>query len=697
MKQTRLWLTMAMMLLCSMTRAEVELSEYCSHDFIENSSMNEDGTWQYEYTSDIFSCDASFETIVLTFLGSGGDSDKSGYPWVSLAEFYLYDGEGNEIALTAENFATNAQEPTEGPLENICDGDRTTFFHSMWSVGASDNHKLMITLPEDIELKEFKFKYITRWISQGYPLVIRIATDNGNVIIPRGTCGDNVTYTLTHDGHLDIAGSGAMADDYYFERIGLITSVTIQEGVTSIGSSAFCDCTNLISVTIPESVEILGGSAFSGCTSLTTVTIPDNSKLTKIERYVFMDCSCLTAITIPANVSMIEESFWHYPFFNCSSLTSIIVAEGNPKYDSRNGCNAIINTESNRLILGCSTTVIPESVTSIGECAFYGCGNLTSITIPESVTSIERYTFYGCSGLTSVTLLGNTTEISTNAFGLTPWYENQPDGTIYLDNVLYGYKGEMPENTSIVVREGTAGINREAFRNCSGLTSITIPESVTSVGRDAFMNCNNLEQVVLHCANIGDWFRFSTVKEVVLGEGVTSIDKRAFGSGVERVTMNCPIVDSWWSERTTIKEIVLGDNVAEIKANAFKDCSSLATITLGSGLSKIGNQSFSNCSALTSITCHAVTPPSVGLPSRTFQRVDSTIPVYVPAASVSSYQSDKNWIYFTNFVGLETGIDNKEIMSQGSKATRVYDLRGNRVENPMKGIYIIGGKKVVIK
>lgn len=441
MKQTRLWLTMAMMLLCSMTRAEVELSEYCSHDFIENSSMNEDGTWQYEYTSDIFSCDASFETIVLTFLDADVDNpDQSGYPWVSLAEFYLYDSEGNEIALTAENFATNAQEPTEGPLENICDGDRTTFFHSMWSVGASDNHKLMITLPEDIELKEFKFKYITRWTSQGYPLVIRIATDNGNVIIPRGSCGENVTYTLSHDGHLDIAGSGAMADDYYFRRIGLITSVTIQEGVTSIGSSAFCDCTNLTSVTIPESVTYIYHSAFSGCTNLTTITIPEGSRLTSIEGSVFSDCNSLTAIKIPASVTMIGEGF-NYPFYDCDNLSSIIVAEGNPKYDSRNGCNAIIETESNRLILGCSTTVIPESVTSIGECAFYGCGNLTSITIPESVTtfeesafcgcdnlksiiipesvtSIERYTFYGCSGLTTITCESTTPPtISNTTFG----------------------------------------------------------------------------------------------------------------------------------------------------------------------------------------------------------------------------------------------------------------------------------------
>lgn len=508
MRQTKHWLVMAMTLLCCMTRAEVTLSEYISHDFTENSSKNEDGTWQYEYTSEILSCDASFETIVLTFLASNGDSDKSGYPWVGLAEFYLYDGEGNEIALTAENFDTNAQEPTEGPLENICDGDRTTFFHSMWSVGASDYHKLIITLPEDLELKDFRFKYITRWTGKGYPLVIKITADNGNVIIPRGSCGENVTYTLSHDGHLNISGNGAMADDYYFTHIGLITSATIQEGITSIGSSAFSDCSNLTSVTIPESVTSIGNSAFRGCTNLTTITIPEDSKLTSIEGYAFSDCSNLTAITIPASVAMIGTGLFNYPFFDCSSLTSIIVAEENPKYDSRNGCNAIIETESNCLILGCSTTVIPKSVRSIGEYAFYSNDNLTSITIPEGVTSIKFDAFYKCSNLTSITIPQSVTEINEYAFNscsaLTsinvaeknPKYDSRNGCNAIIETA----SNRLISGCSTTVIPNSVTSIGYAFYECSSLTSIHIPESVTEIAGYAFYGCSSLTSITCESA-----------------------------------------------------------------------------------------------------------------------------------------------------------------------------------------------------
>jgi len=163
----------------------------------------------------------------------------------------------------------------------------------------------------------------------------------------------------------------------------------IPESVTSIAYGAFQGCSSLTSVTIPDGVTTIGNNAFQGCSSLTSVTIPDG--VTKIGNYAFQGCSGLTSISIPNSVTSIGNG----AFASCSGLISINVAEGNTNYDSRNGCNAIIETAINTLINGCQSTIIPESVTSIGDYAFYGCSGLTSVTIPNSVQDIGSYTFRG--------------------------------------------------------------------------------------------------------------------------------------------------------------------------------------------------------------------------------------------------------------------------------------------------------------
>jgi len=135
-------------------------------------------------------------------------------------------------------------------------------------------------------------------------------------------------------------------------------------------------------------------------------------------------------------------------------------------------------------------------VTSIGLRAFYNCRGLTSIDIPKSVTLISSGAFLDCSGLTSITVPNSVTSIGNFAFDGTAWLKNQPDGVVYAGNVAYTYKGTMPKNTQITIKDGTLSISSGAFWDSSGLTSVTIPNSVTSIGDNAFTFCSGLTEIV---------------------------------------------------------------------------------------------------------------------------------------------------------------------------------------------------------
>ena len=190
-----------------------------------------------------------------------------------------------------------------------------------------------------------------------------------------------------------------------------VTSSGVTYSVTSIGNQAFQSCKNLTSVTIPNSVTTIGNQTFNGCTGLASITI--SNSVTTIGSSAFSGCTGLTSLTIPNSVTSIGSQ----AFNNCESLTSLIVESGNPKYDSRNNCNAIIETGTNKLFAGCKNTIIPNSVTSIGDYAFYGHTGLNSMTIPNSVTTIGLCSFCNCYGLTSVT---QRTEDTSGAVDIPP-------------------------------------------------------------------------------------------------------------------------------------------------------------------------------------------------------------------------------------------------------------------------------------
>ena len=150
---------------------------------------------------------------------------------------------------------------------------------------------------------------------------------------------------------------------------------------------------------MPNSVTSIGDGAFSGCSGLTELTLPNS--VTRIGDCAFYGCTGLTELILPNSVSSIGDIAFTY----CSGLEKITVESGNSCYDSRDNCNSIIDTEFNTLIVGCKNSVIPNSVTSIGYYAFYGCSGLTELTLPDSVASIGDGAFICCSDLSKITSL----------------------------------------------------------------------------------------------------------------------------------------------------------------------------------------------------------------------------------------------------------------------------------------------------
>ena len=292
-------------------------------------------------------------------------------------------------------------------------------------------------------------------------LLSPICLDNVHAETYTGSCGDNVTYTFDPTtGTLSISGTGKMMNYFsatnvpWYEYRESIKEVTISSGITSIGNDAFYGCTGLTSIVIPDSVTSIGDVAFAECSGLTSIDLGNG--VTSIGYFSFTLCTGLTSITIPSTVMTIGFGAFNgcagltsiyiprsvmyifdWAFAYCDALSSITVDPFNFMYDSRDNCNAIIQTSTNKLIAGCKDTVIPSSVTSIGSTAFCGIKTLTSIEIPDSITSIGMSAFE-YTGLTSITIPSSVTSIGNSAFQNIPLVKYYCDNTIISETNNFG-------------------------------------------------------------------------------------------------------------------------------------------------------------------------------------------------------------------------------------------------------------------
>ena len=573
------------------------------------------------------------EATIISYYGTGGDilvpPDLGGYPVTTIGDKAFKECTSLTSVRIPDCVVTIGQEAFSGCTQltsvTIMDGVATIGWYAF-----SGCAKLTaVTIPDSVTaIGKSAFSLCDNLssvtIGKGVTTIGEGAFYKCRALTGIWVDGNNPAYCSDEKGVLYnknkttlVQGHGGISGQY-----------TIPDGVITIGKEAFFWRDGLTSVTIPSSVTTIGNSAFQGC-SLTSVMIPGS--VVTIGDSAFQGTK-LTNVTIPDSVTTIGKS----AFYNCLGLVGIWVSDNNPNYSS-DASGVLFDKKKNVLMQApreiSGSYTIPDSVTTVGDSAFFWCDGLTSVTIPDSVITIGEEAFFSCLGLTSVTIPDSVTTIGDSAFN---WCNGLTSVTIGNAVTTIGNKVfyDCAKLTSVTIGNSVTYIGMYAFFLCNKLTSVTIPDRVTHIEDGAFQGCERLTDVYYggtqeqwDAVIIGAYNDFLTNASLHVIEAPAAPDAADYtytsefgestitgytGAGgditIPAYLGGCPVTtigERAFEECNNLTAVVFHDRVKNIGTLAFTNCHSLTSISIGAGIEVIDTSAFAYCTRLRTLSLPA--------------------------------------------------------------------------------------------
>ena len=454
------------------------------------------------------------------------------------------------------------------------------------------------------------------WIIPVLTALIALLACGAALADQSGSCGDSLTWKLTAAGELTISGTGEMTEYSYENRPpwyasrASITSIKIENGITSLCNRAFQGCTAVTDVTVPPSVAKIDYLAFSQCSALTEVTVLNrDAVIGDNDHDVFQNCASgftlrgFTDSTAEAYAETADHSFanprcgsdltWD---LNSKGWLTVSGTGSMPDFSSSSFLppwfylrqkikivfiNSGVTSIGQNAFSTCyylTGMVIEDSVTSIGDWAFYSCSSLDGINIPRSLTSIGDWAFHGCESVTSLTVMSGVTSIGQDAFS------------------------DCTGLTTVTLLEGLTSIGNNAFESCTGLTGVTIPDSVTDIGQNPFAGCTSLGSIQVSGENtvfvsVGGVL-YNKQKTLLLAYPAGKSGPFTVPGGVERIEYQA------FSGCAGLTGVTIPNSVKGILTHAFRNCTGLTGVSLPKSVEFISHSAFEGCSGLAYASVH---------------------------------------------------------------------------------------------